>query len=286
MKALFEQITIQLEQSFSILQLNQSCFDASYHFHPEFELTFIQESYGKRFIGSIIEDYRPGDLVLVGSNIPHCWISEGEPEENSAQAIVFQFQKEFAGMNFWDLPELIGIKNILKQSFAGIIITGNTRKRIIEKMIVSLSSKGVDRFLLLIEILNQIAVSKEIVMIDQQFSDLVHFQVDTIRFQKVFSYLIENFRSEISLRTIAEIAHLTPNAFCRYFKTITHKTLIEMITEFRINHARRLLVSTDKNVSEICFESGFGNISFFNKIFKKVTGTTPLQYKMLFFKQS
>ncbi len=106
MKAQFEQILNPFDYSFSLLKLSQECFDAPYHFHPELELTLIKKSYGKRYTGRIVADYSPGDLVLVGSNLPHCWISESEPEEDGAQAVVFQFKQNFAGKTFLELPEL------------------------------------------------------------------------------------------------------------------------------------------------------------------------------------
>lgn len=282
MKAQFELILNSFDYSFSILQLNQEYFGAPYHFHPELELTLIKKSYGKRYTGRIVADYLPGDLVLVGSNLPHCWISESEPEVDGAQAIVFQFQQNFAGKTFWELPELQHVKKLIQLTNSGIVITGSARQQISAMMNACIKKNGFERLITFIEMLNIISVTSEKEIIDLQFSEFLPSASEKIRFQKVYAYLIENYHHEISLKTIAEIANLTPTAFCRFFKTITHKTFVETITEFRVNEARRLLSTTDKTALEICFESGFGNISYFNKTFKTVTNFTPLQYRKLY----
>jgi transcriptional regulator GlxA family with amidase domain len=143
-------------------------------------------------------------------------------------------------------------------------------------------SDGFARLLLLLEILHLIANSIEIQQIDSESGLFISSSAETVRFQKVFAYLIENYQQEIKLQTVAEIANLTPTAFCRYFKNATRKTLVEIITEFRINQACQLLRNSEKSVNEICFECGFGNISYFNKTFKVITDYSPLKYRNLF----
>jgi transcriptional regulator GlxA family with amidase domain len=131
----------------------------------------------------------------------------------------------------------------------------------------------------LIEILDLVANSEEIKLIDQPLTWHNTLSTDDRRFQKVYSYLIENYQQDISLKTVSGIANMTPNAFCRYFKNVTRKTLVESVRELRINHACQLLRNTVKPINDICFESGFGNISYFNKTFKDATGYTPLHYR-------
>ena len=149
-------------------------------------------------------------------------------------------------------------------------------------MIQCASTEGFVRLLQFLEILELIANSEETELIDHQFAGLASSPAETERFQKVFSYLIGNYQQEVSLKTVAKIANLTPTAFCRYFKNVTRKTLVEIVTEFRINQACQNLRNTEKSVNEICFECGFGNISYFNKTFKAITAYTPSQYRNLF----
>ena len=278
-KPIFEQITPKIESSFSLLQLNPTFFDAPYHFHSELELTWIRKGWGKRYIGGEVSDFEADDLVLVGANVPHCWTSENESE--NVQATVVQFKENFAGEALWELPELSDIKNMFEWAFSGILITGNARKEIVFKLDQFNTVERFQKFTLFIEILHIIAITDEIVMIDPQISTMRSSPTGTVRFQKVFSYLIQNFNQEISLKTIAGIANLTPTAFCRYFKSVTRKTLVEVITDFRLNKASQLLRTTDKPVTEVCFLSGFGNISYFNKTFKNEMGKTPLEYRQL-----
>jgi AraC-like DNA-binding protein len=282
MKPIYEQVTPRIESSLTVLQLNQDRFDTAYHFHPEIELTYIKSSIGKRYIGGKVTDYNPGDLVLLGSDLPHCWHSDDEPHKNHAQAIVIQFRKDFGGEAFLQLPESTKIRQLLEMAKAGLLISGSLKTVIGTKMEQMVSSEGFDRLLILLEILHLISNSGEITPIDRESGLFVGSATETVRFQKVFAYLIENYHQEISLKTISEIANLTPTAFCRYFKNVTRKTLVEVITEFRLNKASQLLRTTDKPVNEVCFACGFGNISYFNKTFKAITDYTPLQYRNLF----
>ncbi|MEI7982969.1 MAG: AraC family transcriptional regulator, partial [Bacteroidota bacterium] len=236
----------------------------------------------KRYVGGNVSDYKPDDLVLVGASVPHCWHSMNEAIPCNAQAIVIQFHPNFAGRAFLELPELIKVKSLCEKTIAGVLIKGNTKAKIISKIKKCPDTDGLCRLLQFIEILDLIANSEEVELIDNRFSGLTPSSAETERFQKVFSYLIENYQNEVSLKTVAGIANLTPTAFCRYFRNVTRKTLVEIVTEFRINQACQLLRTSEKSVNEICFECGFGNISYFNKTFKAVTEFTPLQYRNLF----
>ena len=286
MKAFFEQLTTGIGSSLSVIGLDMDCFDGPYHFHPEMELTWIRKSSGKRFVSGNVSDYEPGDLVLVGANIPHCWQSRSESLHGNASAVVIQFYPDFAGQAFLELPELNKIQKLVEKANAGILIRGNTKAKIIAKLKHCIATVGIHRLLQFIEILDLIANSDEIELIDHQFEGLTASTAETERFQKVFSYLIENYRNEVSLKTVAGIANLTPTAFCRYFKKVTRKTLVEIVTEFRINQACQLLRNSEKSVNEICFECGFGNISYFHKTFKVINGYTPVLYRNLFISQN
>jgi len=282
MKARFEQISSKSESSFTLLQLCQPQFALSYHFHPQFELTWIQKSSGKRYVGGNVANYTEGDLVLVGSNTPHCWLSENDKTDDSARSLVVQFKSDFVGESFWEMPETVEIKALFQKATAGILILGQTRQQVIKKLENCLTDQSFHKLVGLIEILYIIAVSDETELIDKNFATTNYTFPESERFQKVFQYLIENYQHEITLESVAEIAHLSATAFCRFFKAATHKTLVEVITDFRIHQACSLLNNTDKPVLEVCFESGFGNISYFNKKFKAVTGNTPMEYRKLF----
>jgi AraC-like DNA-binding protein/quercetin dioxygenase-like cupin family protein len=284
MKPIFEQVTKHTESTLLIRRYIQPKFDVAYHFHPEIELTYIKKSHGKRYIGGNVSEYSPGDLVLVGSNTPHCWLSHDNKGSDSAQAIVIQFQKEFIGEPFWELPESVEIKSLITRANTGILIKGGTNKKIQKMMERIESEKSFLKLIHVMEILHVIAESDETESISNSYETFIFSPTEANRFQKIFNFLIENFQHDIQLKDIATVANLTQTAFCRYFKSVTHKTFIEVIVEFRINHACQLLRTTEKLVADICFESGFGNISYFNKTFKTAIGSSPLQYRNLFMK--
>ncbi len=286
MKATYEQLTEQINNSFLYRQFSLPEFSAPYHFHPELELTLIKKSKGTRFVGRQIATFEAGDLVLLGANLPHCWLNtEGghHPNTDAAQSIVIQFKEDFMGDGFKLIPEMVLINQLFKKAQSGILIKGKTRELVHQKMQLIAKLNPFYQLINLLEILYLIAISEDIELIDAQFSSYSLSPIETERFQKVYAYIIENYTQDIDLESVATIAYLTPTAFCRYFKKMTRKTLIEVITEFRIKHACQLLNTTDKAVANICFESGFGNISYFNKEFKKAIGYSPLNYRKLFF---
>lgn len=281
MKPSFEKVPSEAESSFQLLHLDQQSFDAAYHFHPEFELTFIRRSHGRRYIGSAVDSYGPGDLVLVGANTPHCWISEGEAGDHLAQATVIQFAKNFAGEQLLSFPEMRSIRNLLENTTGGILFRGADRDLIASKMEKCSQAVGVERLAAFLEVLGLAAAATSTESVDVLFP-FIPSAADTERISRVYACIVERYQQDLSIKEVANAVHLTPTAFCRYFKSVTRKTFIEAITEFRLNQARRLLTSTSLSVFEVCFESGFGNLSYFTKCFKKATGITPLQYRRKF----
>lgn len=287
MKATYEQLNETAETSFLYRQFSIPQFNAPFHFHPEIELTLILKSSGRRFVGRQVSDFEAGDLVLLGENVPHCWLNtEGGNQllPDAAQSIVIQFLPKVISSDF-SSPELKPIFKLLQNSASGILIKGKTRDAIAEKMITHLEARPFKKLVALLDMLcTLVDAHDDLELIDTTLSVITPSMSHTEKIQKIYAYIIENYQNDIDLGTISAIAHLTPTAFCRYFKKITRKTLIDVVTEFRIKHACQLLNTTDKSVSDICFESGFGNISYFNKEFKKAIGHSPLNYRKLFYR--
>lgn len=282
MKATLEQITGKEQSSLTITNLDRECFDGPYHYHHELELTWIRSGNGKRIIGSNISDYDQNDLVLVGSDISHCWKSSDNKPGIRSKAIVVQFSKEFLGSALVDVPELRHINSLIETLNSGIIINGETKKIVISKMKLLIKADRIERLMKFIEILDEISRSAETISVGALTDKLKYPTVEKDRFQRIYSYLINNYQKELNLKDIASLANMTPPAFCRYFKTIARKTFTEVVIEFRINHACHQLKSSDESISQVCFDSGFGNLSHFNKTFKSKTGYSPLQYRNLF----
>ncbi len=280
MKPAFEQITGAANTSFLWRRFAQARFDAPFHFHPEIELTHILKGRGKRMVGRQVSDFVEGDLVLLGSNLPHTWISaETDNGTLAAEQVVIQFKKSFLGNEFWEIPEMTLVNNLLEKAKFGIKVFGETKNRVSEKMNQKPEPSPSRKLIQLIDILLIIAESDECEMIDFHFMEYPPTTQETERFRMVYAYLSENYRSEVALETIAAVANLTPTSFCRFFKKIARQTFVEALTRFRANHAANLLSMTDKPVAEICFESGFNNISYFNKAFKASFGQSPLAFR-------
>ncbi|MGZ3813309.1 MAG: AraC family transcriptional regulator [Mucilaginibacter sp.] len=283
-KASYEVLQPASGHSFLIRKFGKTAFDAPYHFHDEYELTYILHGEGKRYVGSHMEDFSSGDLVLLGSNLPHCWkLETNEQDHDAASAIVIQFSANFLGDDFFNKDELQGIKRLLQKSGSGISFNDATRSSVNRSMKQLAEEKSNFKMLIsLLEILQRLAISNEYILLDQQRSVAEQSRAEQERINPVFAYLVENFRGQVSLDEASSIAHMTPNAFCKYFKKITRKTFMETVIEYRLNYATQQLVQTDKPISEISFDSGFGDVSHFYKMFKHKMSQSPLNYRKNF----
>lgn len=278
MKAVFEKIEQGLTSSFLYRSIKLPAFEAAFHFHPEFELTHIKKGEGQRYVGSQVEDFEKDDLILLGSNLPHCWISKPLANDELVEATVIQFKGDFLGDDFLNLPEIKRVSNLFLRAKTGLKIVGNTQKVVLEEINKMPQLREYQRLVVLLGVLGIIMESQELEPIDISFSNIKHSGNETIRFQKVFSYLIENYRDEITLQKISEVAHLSPTSFCRYFKAVTGKTFLQIVNAYRIQHACQLLRKNELSVSQIAFESGFNDVPYFNKLFKKMKGVNPMKF--------
>jgi AraC-like DNA-binding protein len=288
LQASYEILQLPAGHSFLLKVFGELAFTAPYHYHPEYELTLILEGHGKRYTGSHMADFRAGDLVLVGSHLPHCWKLEPTETIDSphAGAIVIQFAPDFLGNGFFTRAELAPIEKLLQRSSCGIAFNNETQQ-LAQERIRSLAREknNFKRLIGFLEILQTLALSKDGVLLDPQRVSKELAPIDQERTHPIFAYLVENFRGEISLNKAAAIAGMTPNAFCRYFKKITRKTFMETVIDYRLNHATQQLIQTDKPISSICFESGFGDISHFYKTFRSRMQLSPLHYRKKFMQE-
>lgn len=285
-KASYEILQPGSRQSFLARKFDKQAFDAPYHFHEEYELTSIIKGTGKRYAGSHMDDFLIGDLVLLGPNLPHCWKLEPADEQPDAGAIVIQFNASFLGDDFFNKPELQHIKKLFKKAASGLCFSGKTKTAVNAGLASLISgSNNFDMMMALLDILQRLATSNEYVLLDQNQSIAERTVAEQERINPVYAYLVENFRQQVSLDVAAGIANMTPNAFCKYFKKITRKTFMETIIEYRLNYATQQLVQTDKPISEISFDSGFGDVSHFYKMFKVKMHLSPLNYRKKFIRE-
>jgi AraC-like DNA-binding protein len=283
-KASYEVLQPANSQSFLVRKFDKLAFDAPYHFHDEYELTCVIKGSGKRYVGSHMEDFVSGDLVLLGPNLPHCWkLEPGEVMPADASAIVIQFNDAFLGDEFFNKFELQHIKQLFQKSGSGILFHSDTQVEVSKLLLQLVEEKSNFRILIcLLEVLQRMASSDEYILLDQHRIIAERTLTERERINPVLAYLVENFRKQVSLDAAASIANMTTNAFCKYFKKVTRKTFMETIIEYRLNYAIQQLVQTDKPISEISFESGFGDVSHFYKMFKAKMNLSPLNYRKRF----
>lgn len=283
MKAQFQKIIINEDSSFLAKELNQNHFDNELHFHPEYELIYVCQSKGIRFIGDSVENFTEGDLVLLGPNIPHYWNNDANSSEN-AKAFLVMFSENFLGEDFFFLPEMASIRILLNKSKGGICFPNAHEFNISEKLKLLVHSVGPIKIMLFLDILNDLTNAEIRPLLTKTFVaelPLLSYSDHSIeRLKKVYEYVLSNYQNKIHIKEVAEIASMSTFAFCKYFKKTTTKTFMTFLVELRICHAKKLLIQKEElAISDICYESGFDNLSNFNRQFKEMTHMTPKEYR-------
>ncbi len=279
----FQKIDANINHSFYVEHMKFHHFPNPLQFHPEIEILLVIKGTGTRFVGDSIDRFGPGDLVMIGRNVPHVWYSdEITPQENSdpgTEIIFILFKKDLFGDQFWTLPESQNISKLIKLSGRGIRVTGKSLEKIQGLMRMISTSTGFNRIVLLLSILEIIASGKEYKFLSSPLSKYTINESDSNRLNKVYKFVNNNFHNDITLKDASTIANLSPSAFCRYFKKSANKTFIKFLNEIRVAHACRLLIEDDLPVSGIGYSCGYSNISYFIRQFKLITGFTPLTYR-------
>jgi AraC-like DNA-binding protein len=258
----------------------KSEFDFPLHYHDEVELNFIKNALGtKRIVGDHVEETGNIELVLVGPGMPHGWFGSGF-KKNQIEEITIQFHKDFFDEKFLQKNQLSFIRNMLRRSLRGILFSAETTQRL-ESRIYGLGKKqGFDSVLELMSILHDLSISRDFrILSDSGFSDTEIFSYNSRRIEKVMEFIHTSFDKQISLGEAAKIASMTESAFSRFFKLRTGMTFIDCLTEVRLGHASRMLISTTKTIAEIAYSCGFNNISNFNRIFRKKKSCTPRELR-------
>ncbi len=283
MLPLFQKIEANIDHSFYVEHMKFHCFPNPLQFHTDIEIMFVIKGTGSRFVGDSVDRFGPGDVVIIGQNVPHVWYSDEKYTKNNSdhhsEIIFILFKTEIFGDQFWNLPESKNIFRLIQSSQRGIKLSGKTREEVISLIRSISNSVGFRRITLLLSLLEIIASHKEYQYLASPIVQNSINVSDSERLNKVYKYVIENYHQEIPLEKAAVLASLSTSAFCRYFKKRTNKTFIHFLNEIRISHACRLLTEEDLPVAKICYICGFTNVSYFIRQFKLITGLTPFNYK-------
>lgn len=271
--------------SFTIKQLVEPHFDPNWHFHPHYQLFLVVEGTGTRFIGDSIKSFGPGDLVFLGPNLPHLWRSDQayfnrHPTPGlTTKGIVVYFYDDFLGREFLEKPEMAALRQLLLNARQGMEWTGPTRQQAQEAlMTLTQQPVGFGRVLHLLSLLNMLSHATDHRFLTSPGYVNTVKPAETDRMQLVHDYVLSHFPDDLSLETIADLAGMTPPAFCRYFKARANKTFSEFVSEVRVGHACKLLSGGKLSITQVSYESGFRTLSNFNRQFKDVTGQTPSSY--------
>jgi AraC-like DNA-binding protein len=278
-KPTFEAIAPNFGHSYTYQKFDEHRLNKNniWHYHPEIELVYVNGGTGKRQIGSHVSYYTDGDLILIGSNIPHCGFTDALTG-NTSETVV-QMKMDFLGSDFFNIPEMKKIETLFDTASGGIAFYGKTKKKIGEKMEILEYQSDFQRLLSILNILNELGNSKEFKLLNAEGFSLETDIKDNDRINVVFNFVKNNFKEEISLEEMSDMVSMTIPSFCRYFKKITNKTFTQFVNEYRLVHASKLLAEKPMSITEVCFESGFNNFSHFNKSFKAFTGQNPSEYR-------
>ncbi|MRT91947.1 AraC family transcriptional regulator [Ancylomarina sp. 16SWW S1-10-2] len=282
MKLILKNTDNSLNGRINITKKDIPCLDSSWHYHDQYELLYISKSNGIRFVGDSVSQFHPGDLVLVSPYLPHLWRNDasyyGEDDTNKVKTIVIKFSKDFIGEGAFNLAEFADINNLFEQSKYGVSFGGKVSQALNNELIDIIDLSPAQQLIKLLDILCRLSATDDKTILSS--SDMRQYTTDSSdRLDSVIKFVSDNYARDINLNDVADIACMTTNSFCRFFKKMTNKSFTQILNEIRVRNASRLLVQEDIPISEICYMVGYNSITNFNRQFKEIMGSTPNNYR-------
>jgi AraC-like DNA-binding protein len=285
MKILPFKIPKTSQESFRLQEDHETHFYDYLHQHPEVQLTLILSSEGKVIVGDFIGTFKPGDIFLIGTNLPHVFRNDRKYYEDAnvkeAHSLTVFFEWQAFGEKFLSLPELSNLHDFAKLSERGLLLQEPLKSRVAQLIKQMFKKTGMDRLIVLLKIMNILSGNKTM---EPLASSGVYNEFDELDGKKladIYRFTMNEYHRKITLEEVASIAHMTTNSFCRYFKKRTRKSYVDFLTEIRIGHARKLLQRDHLSISQISLEVGFNNLSNFNRKFREVCSITPTEFRKL-----
>lgn len=283
-KPSFEKVNAGFGSSFNVKFYNDPSpqeFPPFWHYHPEIELVYVKGGSGQRHIGQHLSYYQGGDLVMIGSMLPHSGFTD-RLTGNESETVI-QFNSNCFGEDFFKLKETYEIQQLLERAKAGIAFNEAVQKDIGARMEELVGLDKFSKMLSLLQILQELAKTEDYFLLNADGYTVEVENADNDRINIIYDFVQKEFQRAISLEEISDIANMTVPSFCRYFKKISGKTFTNFVNEIRVMHACKLLSEEQLSVSEVSFESGFNNFSHFNRQFKDITEKSPSEYRKQFF---
>ncbi len=277
MKVILEHISPDDNSSFKVFHIKDipiSELNWQYHYHPEIEIVCVLKGKGTRHVGYHKSHFEDGALALIGSNIPHSGLGLNATDPH--EEIVILFREEILSLPEGE-PDSNAIRKLIEMSRYGVLFSSEVKNRIIPKLEVITQSEGYTRYLLLLDLLFELSKTEDYELLNTEIMPYTIVSRNRVRLEAVFTYVENGYQNEVDIQQAADLANLTKPAFCNFFKKATSITFVEFVNRYRIDKAC-ILLSQEKSIAESCYATGFNNITYFNKIFKKYTKTTPGQF--------
>ncbi|SDX18584.1 AraC-type DNA-binding protein [Lutibacter oricola] len=282
MKAQFEKIAASSLSSFNAFIYEDKNFDAPWHFHPEYELTYIVKGEGIRYVGNNVQKFEAGDFVLIGSNLPHCWKDSNSVTD--VKSIVFQWSDNILGDNWLKNNEFKNIKHLLNKANKGILFNPSFSKNIESRLKTIINQNPLDKLLNFIKLLEYLSSVNDFnTLTSDGFTPSLNLKANK-RIDIVYDYVQANYDKKIKLNDVSSLVSMGDEAFCRFFKKSLSKSFFTFVNEYRINLACKLLIESNKQVSQIAYECGYESLPFFYRQFQKFMDCSPLVFKKMYHK--
>ena len=282
MEYVFEKIQVPHQHSFISREIQMAERLPKIHSHKNFELNYIVSGSGRRIVGDNISSFERNDLVLLGPEVPHSWEILETQKNTAPSCITTHFYENIISSDFFNIPELENVVDLLKRANRGISFKGSKIKNIRVKLERLVQLDGLESYIELLTIFNDLLQvdTYEYLTSDVDMPD--KFTKDLDRINRVYEYVFLNIEEGVKLENVADLLHMAPGSFCRYFKKKTNRTFTQYVKGVRIGIAAKMLIETEKSVTQICYDSGYNNLANFNHYFKSIMKKTPSEYRKNF----
>ncbi len=281
MKAAFEKIQKDSEASFVCQESKVPSFDSPYHYHPELEIALVVASSGQRLVGDHVGRFGEGDFVLHGANLPHAYYNDSN-FRGIAHSRIIQFREDCLGNSFFDVAEMSQIKALLQKAKRGLWFKGETRQEAMERLELIFMAEGPQKITHFIGLLDSLSCSTEYEYLASEYFSPGLNSHQAERINRVCEFIHSHFKETITQVETAAKINMSPPAFSRFFHRITGKTFTEFLNEVRIGYACHRLTHSEESVVQICYDSGYQNLSNFNRRFRELRQMTPSAYRKTF----
>lgn len=276
----FTAIPATKTRAFTARNYREPSFRFLWHYHPEWELTWTSSGTGQRYVGSSIEPFEPGDLVLLSGNLPHTWCSDPS-EDQEARCSVIHFLPQLWGEEFWKLPEIQKIRALLDSALRGIRFTGPGTQEVgrrIEKLAAK-DAPNLDSFIQVLEIFRMLL---DLPVVSLNASSESSGLKPNPKLQQLLEWIEKRSAENLTQSEVAAQARMSPAAFSRWFKSHMGCVFQRYLNELRVARASSLLVTSDISITDSAYQAGFNNLSNFNRRFQEITGLTPKAFRKQF----